>query len=127
MSKRIHRTPAAAERLGHASSTLEKWRVTGQGPRYIKIGRSVGYTDEDLDEFIELRRRASTSDVKPTPIAAAPVPEREHPPQRVSAAPAATAQPERPAGAKPRPRSGPRQRARVASAASTNTAGESLK
>jgi hypothetical protein len=62
--------------------------------------------------------------VKPAPAAASVVPKPEHPPQRVSAAPAATAQPKRPAGAKPRPRSWPRRRAKVAGATSTGTEGE---
>jgi predicted DNA-binding transcriptional regulator AlpA len=66
MLKRIHRTPAAAEYIGHKTATLEKWRVQGKGPRFVKIGsRSVGYTEEDLDAFIEAGRRASTSDSGP--------------------------------------------------------------
>jgi predicted DNA-binding transcriptional regulator AlpA len=68
MSPRVRRTPAAAEYIGHKSSTLEKWRVQGKGPRFVKIGsRSVGYTEEDLDTFIEAGRRASTSDIGPSP------------------------------------------------------------
>jgi predicted DNA-binding transcriptional regulator AlpA len=66
MSTRVLRTPAAAEHIGHAASTLEKWRVTGQGPRFVKIGtRSVGYTEQDLNAFVEAGRRASTSDSGP--------------------------------------------------------------
>src|SRR5215469_10631304 len=63
MSQRVRRTPAAAEYIGLKPSTLEKWRLLGKGPRFIKIGsRSVGYTEADLDAFIEADRRTSTSD-----------------------------------------------------------------
>jgi predicted DNA-binding transcriptional regulator AlpA len=123
MSIRIYRTPAAANYVGHAPSTLEKWRVTGQGPRFVKIGtRSVGYLEQDLDEFVEAGRRANTSDTaKSATLAAAMVPKpRRGRPKRGSAAPAL--QPECPTNAKPRPRSGARQRATVA-----NTVGVSLK
>jgi hypothetical protein len=62
------------------------------------------------------------------PIAAAPVAKplakpRRGPPKPV-AAPAATAQPERLADAKPRPRNGPRQRATAPGIRSTSTVGE---
>ncbi len=59
----ILRTPAAAEFLGVSTSTLEKWRVTGLGPRFVKIGaRLVGYDQADLDAFRNsLVRLASTS------------------------------------------------------------------
>lgn len=61
--KHILRTPEAAARLGLAASTLEKLRVYGGGPEYIKLGRrAVGYTIEALDRWIEDRRRLSTSD-----------------------------------------------------------------
>jgi predicted DNA-binding transcriptional regulator AlpA len=61
--RRILRTPAAAEYLGVATATLEKQRIKGGGPRFIKIGpKLVGYTIEDLDAHIEAGRRTSTSD-----------------------------------------------------------------
>jgi predicted DNA-binding transcriptional regulator AlpA len=68
MQHRILRTPAAANYIGYAESTLEKKRVDGSGPRYVKLGpRAVGYTIDDLDAYIEARRRASTSDPGPGP------------------------------------------------------------
>jgi predicted DNA-binding transcriptional regulator AlpA len=61
--RRVLRTPAAAEYIGYKPSTLEKMRVYGGGPRFVKLGeRAVGYDIEDLDSFIEERRRVSTSD-----------------------------------------------------------------
>jgi hypothetical protein len=85
--------------VGLAESTLEKKRLDGTGPRFVRLGsRAVGYTIEDLDAYINAGRRASTSDdgtnlsdpAKPPPPAAAPAakPRRESP---NSAAPAPTA------------------------------------
>jgi hypothetical protein len=48
------------------SSTLEKLRLTGGGPPFIRIGaRAVGYALDDLDAYIEAGRRNSTSDPGP--------------------------------------------------------------
>ncbi len=44
--------PAAAY-LGMKVSTLRQWRFLSRGPRYLKIGRSVRYRQEDLDAFLE--------------------------------------------------------------------------
>ncbi|WP_432734823.1 helix-turn-helix transcriptional regulator [Maridesulfovibrio sp. FT414] len=46
-------TKEAAERLGLSPGTLEVWRCLGKGPRYIKIGRRVGYDPKDLDAYVE--------------------------------------------------------------------------
>ena len=51
----------AAELLGVSPRTLQKWRVTGEGPAFIKLGKRVGYTRADLDAHVERSRRASTS------------------------------------------------------------------
>jgi predicted DNA-binding transcriptional regulator AlpA len=58
-------TPEAARYLGLAASTLEKLRLTGEGPRFIRIGiRAVGYSTADLDAWLGSRARLSTSDWK---------------------------------------------------------------
>ena len=63
MQPRVLRTPQAAAYLGLTASTLEKMRLTGSGPRFVRLGtRAVGYTLSDLDAFVEAGRRASTSD-----------------------------------------------------------------
>jgi predicted DNA-binding transcriptional regulator AlpA len=56
------RTPAAAEYLGYAESTLEKRRVTGDGPPFIQLGRVIVYDTRDLDAWLASRRRHSTSE-----------------------------------------------------------------
>jgi predicted DNA-binding transcriptional regulator AlpA len=60
---RVLRTPAAAEYVGLSDSTLEKFRLTGEGPQFVRIGvRAVGYRIEDLDAWLSARVRRSTSD-----------------------------------------------------------------
>ncbi len=55
-------TPFAAEYLGDLKpNTLEGWRVQGIGPRYLKIGRLVRYTIDDLDAYLAAQTRHSTS------------------------------------------------------------------
>ena len=53
---------SAASYLGCSPATLEKWRVKGGGPRFIKMGRLVRYRLHDLDSWVDDRARASTSD-----------------------------------------------------------------
>lgn len=55
-------THAAAAYSGLARSTLEKLRVFGGGPHYIKIGRRVVYDLTDLEQWLGNHRRRSTSD-----------------------------------------------------------------
>ena len=59
----LRKTPSAAEYCGVAKSTLEKLRVTGDGPRFLRRGRSIFYTLEDLDAWLSsLPRFQSTSE-----------------------------------------------------------------
>jgi predicted DNA-binding transcriptional regulator AlpA len=60
------RQEAAAEYLGWSESTLEKKRLTGDGPPYIKLstGRVV-YDTRDLDQWLDERRVTSTSQTAP--------------------------------------------------------------
>ena len=50
---RLFNTARAAEYTGLAKQTLHQKRVSGGGPRFCKIGRSVRYRKEDLDTWIE--------------------------------------------------------------------------
>lgn len=51
-----------AERMRVSPSTLAKARVTGDGPPFLKIGRSVRYEVAAVDQWLEARRRTSTSE-----------------------------------------------------------------
>jgi predicted DNA-binding transcriptional regulator AlpA len=55
------RTADAAEYCGSSASTFEKLRLTGGGPRFIKLGRRVVYAPVDLDDWLAANRRTSTS------------------------------------------------------------------
>lgn len=55
-------TREAAFYLGLSYRTLEKMRLTGDGPRFRKHGRYVRYHIADLDAWSEGRRKNSTSD-----------------------------------------------------------------
>lgn len=52
----------AAEYLGLAVSTLNKWRCHGGGPVFIKMGRAVRYRTQDLESFLLGSRASSTSE-----------------------------------------------------------------
>lgn len=52
-----------AARLKLEADTLRKWRVRGDGPPYIKIGRSVRYDPDVTDEWLAKRFRTSTSEL----------------------------------------------------------------
>jgi hypothetical protein len=51
-----------AKRLRISESALNKWRITGLGPRFIKVGRLVYYRWSDVSEWVEKQVRVSTSD-----------------------------------------------------------------
>ena len=52
----------AATHLGLSVSSLNKFRLTGGGPRYAKLSRRVAYRQCDLDAWLASRMRTSTSD-----------------------------------------------------------------
>lgn len=55
------REAAAYCRLG--KPTLERFRITGDGPAYLKISRAVRYRRCDLDAWLAARLTRSTSEV----------------------------------------------------------------
>lgn len=52
---------AAANFLGLAVSTLAKLRCIGGGPRFLKLGRKVGYRRSDLSAYLDARLADNTS------------------------------------------------------------------
>ncbi len=53
----------AAVRLKMSKHTLNRWRVTGEGPPFVKYGpRLVRYIDRVLDEWAIKRTHGSTSE-----------------------------------------------------------------
>lgn len=45
--------PDAAQYLGISTSSLEKMRMQGKGPRYLKLGARCFYRRTDLDAYLE--------------------------------------------------------------------------
>ncbi|MBK6704097.1 MAG: helix-turn-helix domain-containing protein [Caulobacteraceae bacterium] len=53
----------AAARLKISKHTLNRWRVTGEGPPFVKYGpRLVRYVESVLDEWAHKRLHGSTSE-----------------------------------------------------------------
>jgi len=63
-------TKEAAERVRLSESALEKKRVDGTGPIFVKLGKSVRYEIAALDEWISAGRHKSTG----TPLNATAAP-----------------------------------------------------
>jgi predicted DNA-binding transcriptional regulator AlpA len=87
VERRVHDVRATANILGLSVSTLNKWRVTGDGPHFVKMGRRVAYRDDDIDRWLAERRRASTcaqvaSDQRKDEVAAS-LPRRGRPRRRL--------------------------------------------
>jgi predicted DNA-binding transcriptional regulator AlpA len=51
----------AAKRLGLEVATLRRWRWSGKGPAFVKVGSAVRYDPAIIDQFIDGNRRSSTS------------------------------------------------------------------
>jgi predicted DNA-binding transcriptional regulator AlpA len=62
MEDRLLRPRDAANLLGLSESTLAKLRLSGGGPEYLKLGRSIRYARKSVDSWISARARRSTSD-----------------------------------------------------------------
>lgn len=58
------KTPDAASFLGVSASLLNKLRVMGGGPNYLRLGKAVRYTQTDLREWVQLHRYENTSQYK---------------------------------------------------------------
>jgi hypothetical protein len=50
-----------SERLNVKPRTLQGWRLRGEGPPYIKVGRLVRYRPVDIQRYLNEQTRHSTS------------------------------------------------------------------
>jgi predicted site-specific integrase-resolvase len=48
--------------LSISIATLRRWRWSGRGPGFVKLGSAVRYDSEELWNFIDAGRRRSTTD-----------------------------------------------------------------
>jgi excisionase family DNA binding protein len=68
MTSRYLKPKAAAEYLNLGQSTLAKLRSSGEGPRFLKLGRSVRYAPEDLQAWAQTQAcNSTTCDQKGSP------------------------------------------------------------
>jgi predicted site-specific integrase-resolvase len=52
----------AALLLRLSERTLERWRVAGIGPRFVRLNRRIRYRQQDLDAHVAARVVGSTSE-----------------------------------------------------------------
>jgi predicted DNA-binding transcriptional regulator AlpA len=52
-----------AEHLRLSERTLERHRVAGTGPAFVKLGRRVVYRREDIERWADARTHQSTSEL----------------------------------------------------------------
>lgn len=62
MSATRYDVKGAADYIGMSAAFLNRHRITGTGPTFIKLGGRVWYLQTDLDAWIDSRRRRSTSE-----------------------------------------------------------------
>jgi Helix-turn-helix domain len=60
MTLLTQREAALALRL--SERTLERWRVQGIGPRFVRLHKSIRYRQQDLDAHVVARVVGSTSE-----------------------------------------------------------------
>jgi excisionase family DNA binding protein len=59
----LHTQAEVAEIIRVSERTLERWRLTGNGPPFCKLGRRVLYRRGDLDEWVAAHILHSTSEI----------------------------------------------------------------
>ena len=53
-----------SELLGVSERTLERWRVEGRGPKFVRAGRRPLYRLSDVDAWAQDQTFGSTSEAK---------------------------------------------------------------
>lgn len=59
---RLLKESEAAQILNLEVATLRRWRWSGRGPRFLKLGGAVRYDPQTLKAYLAERERTSTSD-----------------------------------------------------------------
>lgn len=55
-------TKEAANYVRLSKPTMERFRLSGEGPKYCKIGAAVRYQQDNLDTWLNSRLTSSTSE-----------------------------------------------------------------
>jgi predicted DNA-binding transcriptional regulator AlpA len=61
-TRRLMSTEDVADFLSVSVSTLTKWRLTGSGPSFVRLGSRIAYRPIDVETFIQARAFRSTSE-----------------------------------------------------------------
>jgi len=61
-AERLLTAKEAADFLRLSLSWLAKSRLRGDGPPYLKVGRSIRYVESSLMQWMRVRQRLSTSE-----------------------------------------------------------------
>jgi predicted DNA-binding transcriptional regulator AlpA len=62
MTDELLDTEAVARYAGLSPVTLRKWRMTGAGPRFVRLGRAVRYRRAELDAWLSRREFKNTTE-----------------------------------------------------------------
>lgn len=54
--------PSLAERLEVTERTLSEWRITGRGPAFIRVGKTVRYRPSAVDTWLLSQEHQSTAE-----------------------------------------------------------------
>lgn len=66
MHPKLLNTEALADYIGVSPHTLERWRINGGGPAFLKAGRRVLYCSKDINTWLSNSRHLSTSEPQST-------------------------------------------------------------
>ena len=50
-----------AQHLCITEGTLAKWRLTGESPKFLRVGRRIAYDPRDVQTRLDARRVSNTS------------------------------------------------------------------
>jgi len=62
MLEQLYNEKETAKLLSMSVKTLQRYRYTGGGPIYIKLGKSVRYKESDIEKYVSERTRYITTE-----------------------------------------------------------------
>ena len=62
MLEQLYNEKETAKLLSLSVKTLQRYRYTGGGPIYIKLGKSVRYKESDIEKYVSERIRYITTE-----------------------------------------------------------------
>ena len=62
MLEQLYNEKETAKLLSLSVKTLQRYRYTGGGPIYIKLGKSVRYKESDIAKYVSVRTRNITTE-----------------------------------------------------------------